>query len=251
MASSKTTRPSPSQSATLYTPGTMLTGNNGGQWVVTQNSAGVKRWVPACGNIPATRTSPSLIYKFKVGDEVKVINHGTGCGPEEVGLEVTITELGNYGGRPGYKIYQPVGNSAHTNSSTMGHLFMNGFIGEDSFELLGQQPSIQQPITTKPIKMAKATKSITKKTTQEVRQIETSLINKEEVFKMLALAEATGLPLLLVGEPGVAKTKTIIDYAKAWLNKDGKMTEQDFMNKIYVLETDEGTKASEIKGINK
>jgi len=97
--------------------------------------------------------------------------------------------------------------------------------------------------------MAKATKTITKKTTQEVRHIETSLINKEEVFKMLALAEATGLPLLLVGEPGVAKTKTIIDYAKAWLNKDGKMTEQDFMNKIYVLETDEGTKASEIKGM--
>lgn len=107
-------------------------------------------------------------------------------------------------------------------------------------------------VTTKPLNlnnMAKATKTITKKTTQEVRQIETSLINKEEVFKMLALAEATGLPLLLVGEPGVAKTKTIIDYAKAWLNKDGKMTQQDFMNKIYVLETDEGTKASEIKGM--
>lgn len=112
-----------------------------------------------------------------------------------------------------------------------------------------QQLNTQQPITTKPINMAKATKSITKKTTQEVRQIETSLINKEEVFKMLALAESTGLPLLLVGEPGVAKTKTIIDYAKAWLNKDGKMTSQDFMNKIYVLETDEGTKASEIKGM--
>ena len=97
--------------------------------------------------------------------------------------------------------------------------------------------------------MAKTTKTITKRTAQEVRQIETSLINKEEVFKMLALAEATGLPLLLVGDPGVAKTKTIIDYAKAWLNKDGKMTQQDFMNKIYVLETDEGTKASEIKGM--
>ena len=109
-----------------------------------------------------------------------------------------------------------------------------------------------QPITTektkKPFDMAKV-KSITKKTTQEVRNIETSLISKEEVFKMLALAESTGLPLLLVGEPGVAKTKTIIEYAKAWLNKDGKMTAQDFANKIYVLETDEGTKASEIKGM--
>lgn len=92
-------------------------------------------------------------------------------------------------------------------------------------------------------------KSITKKTTAEVRTIETSLINKEEVFKMLALAEATGLPCLLVGDPGVAKTKTIIEYAKAWLNKDGKMTSQDFANKIYILETDEGTKATEVKGM--
>lgn len=87
-------------------------------------------------------------------------------------------------------------------------------------------------------------KSITKRTTQEVRQIETSLINKEEVFKMLALAEATGLPCLLIGQPGVAKTKTVVDYAKAWLNKDGKMTAKDFAEKIYILETDEGTKAS-------
>ena len=92
-------------------------------------------------------------------------------------------------------------------------------------------------------------KSITKKSTQEVRTIDTSLINKEEVFKMLALAEATGLPCLLVGAPGVAKTKTIIDYAKAWLNRDGNMTAEDFANKIYILETDEGTKASEIKGM--
>ena len=92
-------------------------------------------------------------------------------------------------------------------------------------------------------------KSITKRTTQEMRQIETSLINKEEVFKMLALAEATGLPCLLIGQPGVAKTKTVIDYAKAWLNKDGNMTAKDFAEKIYILETDEGTKASEIKGM--
>ena len=93
------------------------------------------------------------------------------------------------------------------------------------------------------------TKSITKRKAQETRTIETSLINKEEVFKMLALAESTGLPLLLVGPPGVAKTKTIIEYAKAWLNKDGAMTAHDFANKMYILETDEGTKASEIKGM--
>lgn len=92
-------------------------------------------------------------------------------------------------------------------------------------------------------------KSVTKKTAKENRVIETSMINKDEVFKMLALAESTGLPCLLVGPPGVGKTKTIIEYAKAWLNKDGNMTAQDFANKLYILETDEGTKASEIKGM--
>jgi MoxR-like ATPase len=168
-------RPSPSHSATTFAVGYRMVGNDGRIWIVTANSAGVQRWVPAGGNTPSTYTTPVL----------------------------------------------------------------DAFIAE------------KQQITTikKPLNMAKATKSITKKTTQEVRQIETSLINKEEVFKMLALAEATGLPLLLIGEPGVAKTKTIIEYAKAWLNKDGKMTAEDFQNKMYILETDEGTKASEIKGM--
>jgi hypothetical protein len=45
-------------------------------------------------------------------------------------------------------------------------------------------------------------KNITKNKAQEIRTIDTSLINKEEVFKMLALAESTGLPCLLVGQPG-------------------------------------------------
>ena len=168
-------RPSPSHSATMFHTGYKMVGNDGRMWQVTQNSAGVQRWVPAGGNTPSTYTTPVL----------------------------------------------------------------DAFIAE------------KQKITTikKPLNMAKATKSITRKTTQEVRNIETSLINKEEVFKMLALAEATGLPLLLIGEPGVAKTKTIIEYAKAWLNKDGKMTAEDFQNKMYILETDEGTKASEIKGM--
>lgn len=88
-----------------------------------------------------------------------------------------------------------------------------------------------------------------RQTTQEVRSIETSLIGKEEVFRMLGLAEATSLPLLLQGPPGVAKTKTVIDYAKAYLLKNGRATEQDFMSKIFILETDEGTKQSEIKGM--
>lgn len=95
--------------------------------------------------------------------------------------------------------------------------------------------------------MAKKKTTVTR--TQEVRTIDTGLINKEEVFKMLALAEATGLPVLLEGPPGVGKTKTVIEYAKAWLNRDRNMSHEDFMNKLFVLETDEGTKSSEVKGM--
>ena len=250
---SKATRPSPSQSATKYRPGTMLTGNNGRPWRVAVNAAGVHRWVPSTSIVSQSRTIGTQ-YKFNLGDIVRVKEHGMGCSPTEVGVSTCIVEQGNYMGSPGYKVHPPLGNSKSiTTVGPNSTLYMNGFIGEGSFQLVlahsVEEELIITPQQPKPLNMAKAVKTITKKTTQEVRSIETSLINKEEVFKMLALAEATGLPLLLVGEPGVAKTKTIIDYAKAWLNKDGKMTEQDFMNKINVLETDEGTKASEIKGM--
>jgi MoxR-like ATPase len=254
-------RPSPSESATWFMKGTYKKGNDGNLYTISVSQSGVHRWVQAYNNLfspyeilsfkhPNYHTMLSQrgsahVYKFNVGDKVKVIKGGAGCAPTEIGTETTIVEVGTYGGYPGYRVDFPaLGNSLPTAS---GYAFYNGMLGEESFELVGEQPIITQ--TTKPRNMAKATKSITKKTTQEVRSIETSLINKEEVFKMLALAEATGLPLLLVGEPGVAKTKTIIEYAKAWLNKDGKMTAEDFANKMYILETDEGTKASEIKGM--
>jgi hypothetical protein len=37
-------RPSPSQSATLYTVGTKKTGNDGNTWIITENVNGTKRW---------------------------------------------------------------------------------------------------------------------------------------------------------------------------------------------------------------
>lgn len=244
-------RPSPSHSATTFTAGYRMVGNNGRMWRVAVNSAGVQRWVPDSSIVSQSRTT-GHVYKFNVGDKVKTINDGSGVGPNNVGLQVTIVEQGDYGGQPGYKVEPPIGNCVPLGPS-MAYLSFDGMIGEEAFEILNTfqqdiEEVIKQSINRKPLNMAK-TKSITKKTTQEVRHIETSLINKEEVFKMLALAEATGLPLLLVGEPGVAKTKTIIEYAKAWLNKDGKMSAEDFQNKMYILETDEGTKASEIKGM--
>lgn len=237
----KPNRPSPSASATTFPVGFKMTGNDGNTWQVQANSAGVQRWVKYHRNSPVSQPmKPPVTYKYDVGDIVEIVHGGSGVSYEHIGEQVMIIEKGTYGfsDAPGYKINPALGNSASGS--------FNGMIGEDSFNIVQPKITIQQH--TKPLKMAK-TKSITKKTTQEVRNIETSLINKEEVFKMLALAEATGLPLLLVGEPGVAKTKTVIEYAKAWLNKDGKMSADDFANKMYVLETDEGTKASEIKGI--
>ncbi len=103
--------------------------------------------------------------------------------------------------------------------------------------------------------MAKVQKTVSK--SENVLTINTSLINKDEVFKMLALAHSTGMPLLLIGDPGVGKTKVVIDYAKAWLMDKVDKTDpikvaeaqQKFAEKIYILETDEGTKSSEVKGM--
>lgn len=103
--------------------------------------------------------------------------------------------------------------------------------------------------------MAKGKKQKTtiKRPTSDSRTIQTSLIGKEEVFRMIALAEATQMCLLLQGPPGTGKTKTVVEYAKSWLLKDGKTSDQlqkDFVNKLFILETDESTRGSEVKGIN-
>ena len=144
----------------------------------------------------------SFNYKFSIGERVKICYYGSGVGTEDLGKIVTIIERGLYGGTNGYRIAEPIGNS-HPQ-----HGGFNFFIGEKTFEKIEQVPVVfdKQKIKNKISKlteMAKTTKTITKKAAQEVRKIDTSLINKEEVFKMLALAEATGLPLLLVGDPGV------------------------------------------------
>jgi MoxR-like ATPase len=244
----KSIRPSPTASATSYPVGHTEIGNDYRLWQVQVNSNGVQRWVPL--SIAGGKTPQSIVYKFNVGDKVRVIYCGAGCGDDDIGKEVRIIRKGKYGfGDPAYEVSPAIGNSKTGSFDKM--------IGESAFvliesaqDLLDRTKNLNLKTNTKSIKMAKIrTKSITKKVTQEVRTIETSLINKEEVFKMLALAEATGLPCLLIGSPGTGKTKTVIDYAKAWLNKDGNMTAEDFMSKIYILETDEGTKSSEVKGI--
>lgn len=73
------------------------------------------------------------------------------------------------------------------------------------------------------------------------RTINTNLMKKLETFKVMALGEAMNTPILLIGVPGVAKTAAVIDYAKASL---GKLKDED----LFLLETDEGTRSTAIKG---
>ena len=40
----------------------------------------------------------------------------------------------------------------------------------------------------------------------EIRNVITKLIGKDDIFKILALGEATKLPVLLLGEPGTGKS---------------------------------------------
>lgn len=77
----------------------------------------------------------------------------------------------------------------------------------------------------------------------EQRVIKTRLRQKEEWFKMIAVAEALRLPILLIGKPGTGKTNTLLDYAAAKY-----ATAEEAHEKCFVIEVDEGTKSAEIKG---
>lgn len=100
-------------------------------------------------------------------------------------------------------------------------------------------------------------RKLSKLKTAESLIIDTSLMNKDEVFRIMALAMVMEKPLLLEGPPGVAKTKAALEFAKALMIKDIdkddpvalQKANREFMDKIFILETDEGTKSSEVKGM--
>ena len=78
----------------------------------------------------------------------------------------------------------------------------------------------------------------------EKRTIKTRLVGKEDVFKILALGESVQMPVLLLGEPGVGKTQALLDYAASKYNFNRDLVRE----KTFVIELDEGTRTSEIKG---
>ena len=82
-------------------------------------------------------------------------------------------------------------------------------------------------------------------------QVKTELFGKDDVFKVLAVAHATGYPVLLVGPPGTGKTRALLDYSKALVHDPAKTPKENWMeaNKSsFILETDEGTRSTEVKG---
>jgi hypothetical protein len=73
------------------------------------------------------------------------------------------------------------------------------------------------------------------------RQITTTLLGKEEEFKMLELANTLSLPILFIGKPGISKTKIVLDYFNATHQNNNPES-------VFILETDESTPNSAIKG---
>jgi MoxR-like ATPase len=80
------------------------------------------------------------------------------------------------------------------------------------------------------------------------RQIKTNLISKRSLFRMLALAEATKLPVLFVGPPGVGKSAAIRDYYTApVVDAEGNVTSCD-LDCIFHTQTHVDSRVSDILG---
>lgn len=69
-------------------------------------------------------------YKFKIGDNVRIINSGYGYTSGCIGEIVTILKLGIYDKGPGYKTTIPSQGSSNVSNDSY-----NSMAGEKSFEL--------------------------------------------------------------------------------------------------------------------
>lgn len=75
-------------------------------------------------------------------------------------------------------------------------------------------------------------------------KIKSILRGREDIFKLLAVGYVTGHPVLLEGPPGIGKTKAVLDFTSALFNNSHK----EALKNAFILETDESTKGTAIKG---
>jgi hypothetical protein len=70
-------------------------------------------------------------YKYKVGDIVEIIQYGRGYSYDCIGCIVTILELGEYKGNPGYRTTIPTKGVSNAKEK-----YFKGMADEDSFRLV-------------------------------------------------------------------------------------------------------------------
>lgn len=108
--------------------------------------------------------------------------------------------------------------------------------------------TVKETVETTPVVVGKPTVMNTIQIKGK-RNFETGLMGKDEVFKLLSLAEALQLGILLVGPPGTGKTKIVTDYTKGMFDlSDPNQVRHFNQDGVFMLETDEGTRSSAIKG---
>jgi hypothetical protein len=78
-------------------------------------------------------------------------------------------------------------------------------------------------------------------------EVETRLLGKAELFKVIALGHAIKKPILFIGQPGVAKTQVMREYAEA-VQKYYHKTLPTFKYNHFIIEANDDSRPSEITG---
>jgi hypothetical protein len=98
------------------------------------------------------------VYKFKVGQKVKIVKGGYGVNPNEVGKITTILKLGKYGKNPGYLISDDINSNSkniylhNENQKTCDEVSFEAITNSSLFLTNIEPKTIPQNIELKPRK---------------------------------------------------------------------------------------------------
>jgi hypothetical protein len=98
------------------------------------------------------------VYKFKVGQKVKIVKGGHGVNPNEVGKITTILKLGKYGKNPGYLISDDINSNSkniylhNENQKTCDEVSFEAITNSSLFLTNIEPKTIPQNIELKPRK---------------------------------------------------------------------------------------------------